>query len=244
MSSYAVRSHAEVDRRRVGGVAALYMAFALLAAIPYFLLIVDYPSAVTAPDKVDLIVGHYPSLYVIYLATYVVFGLALAAVALAVHDRLDAGRGDITTRITTTVGLTWSAALVMSGLVFTYGISTIHDLAATDLAQAVASWQAIEPVALALGSAGGELLGGLWVLLVSVVGSRSGRLPRGLTWLGIVIGLAGLISVIPVLNDATIIFGLLDIVWLSWLGVVLLRSEPTPAPDLPLPADGRITARV
>jgi len=217
-------AHADADNQKPGGVAALYLVFALLVAIPYFLVVVDYPSADTAADKVDLIVSNYASMYVVYLATYVFFGLAVGAVSLTLYDRLRVP-APLTARFVTTIGLTWSVALVASGLIFTYGMTTIHDLAATDYGQAVDAWRAIEPVAMALGGAGGELLGGLWVLSVGVVSLRSGVLPKGLARLGVVIGFIGLISVVPPLHGATVAFGLLEIVWLSWLGGVLLSRR-------------------
>ncbi len=218
----------DTGRLKAGGVAALYLALALLAAIPYFLLVVDYPSASTAAEKVALIVGNYPSMYAMYLVTYVVFGLALGVVALVLYDRL---RGDapFVARVAAAVGLLWSAALVTSGLVTTYGMTTIEALAKTDRAQAALAWQAIEPVALGLGGAGGELLGGLWVLLVSWVVLRGGALSKAFGWFGVVIGVVGLASVVPPLHDAAIVFGLLQIVWFVWLGVALLRTKEAAA---------------
>jgi hypothetical protein len=218
----------DTGRLKAGGVAALYLALALLAAMPYFLLVVDYPSASTAAEKVALIVGNYPSMYAMYLVTYVVFGLALGVVALVLYDRL---RGDapFVARVAAAVGLLWSAALVMSGLVTTYGMTTIEALAKTDRAQAALAWQAIEPVALGLGGAGGELLGGLWVLLVSWVVLRGGALSKAFGWLGVVIGVVGLISVVPTLHDAAIVFGLLQIAWFVWLGLALLRTKEAAA---------------
>jgi hypothetical protein len=218
-----------VTWQKAGGVAALYLALALLAAIPYFLLVVDYPSATTAADKVALIADHYPSMYVVYLATYVLFGIAVGVLALALHDRLRTG-GQVTVRIATLIGLLWSFALVASGMVFTYGMTTIDVLAVSERA---AAWQAIEPVALALGGAGGELLGGLWVLLISVVMLRGTTLPRALGWLGVVIGVVGLTSVVPPLHDAAVAFGLLQIVWFAWLGVILLTTRQLPDDDRP-----------
>jgi hypothetical protein len=160
--------------QKAGGAAALYLALALVAAMPYFLLVVDYPSATTAEDKMALVVDNYASMYAVYLATYVLFGLAVAVLALALHDRL-AGLAPASVRFATAVGLLWSFALVLSGMVFTYGMTTVTDLHETGEAEAVRTWQAIEPVAMALGGAGGELLGGLWVLLLSVVMSRPGE---------------------------------------------------------------------
>ena len=157
--------------------AALYLALALLAAMPYFLLVVDYLGATTAADKVALVVGNYASMYAMYLVTYVFFGIALGVLAFALYDRLQA-RAPATMRVATAIGLLWSVALVTSGMVFNYGMTTIVALAKTDPTQARLAWQAIEPVAQALGGAGGEILGGLWVLLVSVVALRSGALPK------------------------------------------------------------------
>ena len=121
----------------------------------------------------------------------------------------------------------WSFALVASGLIFMYGMTTIEPLVATDQARAVLTWQAVEPVALALGGAGGEILGGLWVLLVSVVVLRDGGLPKALGWLGLAIGVVGITSIVPLLSDATVVFGLLEIAWFAWVGVVLVVRRNT-----------------
>ena len=55
--------------RRAGGFAALYVAVAYLAAIPYFVFLVDYPSATDPEDKVALLVDHHTSLYVMHLTS-------------------------------------------------------------------------------------------------------------------------------------------------------------------------------
>ena len=208
--------------QKAGGAAALYISLALLAAIPYFLLVVDYPGATTGEDKVALIVDHYPSLVAMYMASYVAFGIAVGVVALALWDRLHFSASSAA-RAATGVGALWSVALVASGLVFTYGMTVINELAATDRAQAVATWGAIETVALALGGAGGELLGGLWLLSVGLVILRSGVLPKALGWLGAGIGVVGLASVVPALHEISVAFGLGAIVWFAWLSVMLLR---------------------
>lgn len=211
----------DARRQRAGGVAALYLALAYLAAMPYFLLIVDYPAATTAADRVALVVDNYPSMYAMYVATYMVFGIVLGVLALALHDRLSESGGGLMMRVATGAGLLWAFALVASGMVFTYGMTTVVTLAKTDQAQAVAVWQAIEPVALALGGAGGEFLGGLWLLLVSWLALRSAALPKVLGWLGAAIGAMGLVSVVPPLHDAAYAFGLLQIVWFVWIGILL-----------------------
>ncbi|MDP2233506.1 MAG: hypothetical protein Q8K89_07710, partial [Actinomycetota bacterium] len=118
--------------------------------------------------------------------------------------------------------------LVASGMVFNYGMTTVVTLAKTDIGQARLAWQAIEPIAQGLGGAGGEILGGLWVLLLSWVALRSGALPKVLGWLGVAIGVMGLISTMPPLHEAAYGFGLLQVVWFAWLGVTM-TTKPAAA---------------
>jgi hypothetical protein len=210
-------------QQRAGGVAALYIAAAYLLAMPYFLIVSDYKDLVDPAQKVTSLVANQNSMYVMYLVSYVVVGIVLAALALALWKRL-AGSPSIAA-VSAAVGLIWAGMLVASGLVFNYGAAAVIELHATSPAQAVAAWQAIEPVADALSSGQGELLGGLWVLLVSLAALRTGGLPKALNWLGILVGIAGIASVIPPLLDAVYVFGLLEIVWLIWVGVAMLRTR-------------------
>jgi hypothetical protein len=231
-ATFTSATQADAKRQQTGGVAALYLAVSFLAAMPYFLLVVDYPGASTVADKVDLVVANYPSMYVMYLATYALFGIALGVLALALWERQHAS-APFMMRVATAIGLLWAFTLAASGLILTYGMTTVYDLAATDQAQAVRIWQAVETVALGLGGSGGELLGGLWVLLVSVVALIGRVLGKALGWFGVLTGVVGLTSVVPPLHDAAIAFGLLLIVWFGWLAAVLLTTRPATVADRP-----------
>lgn len=171
--------------------------------------------------------GNHDSMRVMYLITYVVFCLVLAVLASALHARLREGAPTLT-QAATAVGLIWAFVLVASGMIFNAGVAAVVELHGTSPAEAVSAWQAIEPVAQGLGGSGGELLGGLWVLLVSVAALRTGGLPKVLNWLGVAIGAAGVLSVVPALRDLGYGFGLLLIVWFVWLGIVLLRTSSRP----------------
>ncbi len=216
-------THDRLPSQKAGGAAAIYLALAYIAAMPYFLLVVDYQGATTVAEKVAMVVDNYGSMYAMYLVTYVVFGIVLGFLALALHDRLKAD-APVAARAAAAAGLLWAVALVASGMVFNFGMTTVVALAKTDPEGALLTWRAIEPVAQGLGGAGGEILGGLWVLLVSATALRGRTLPRALCVLGLVIGAAGLVSVVPALNPAAYVFGLLQIVWFVWVGVTLLRA--------------------
>jgi len=215
-------------RQKVGGLAALYLALAYIVAMPYFLVFVKDPSAVDPIEKVALLVSNHNSMQAMYLITYVIFGIALAVLALALYARLR-DRAPILMQAATAVGLIWAVMLVASGMIFNAGMAAVVGLHATSPGEAVSAWQAIEPVTEGLGGSGGELLGGLWVLLVSLAALRTRGLPKVLNWLGVAIGAAGVLSVVPALKDVGYVFGLLQIVWFAWLGIVMLRTASRPA---------------
>ena len=110
-------------------------------------------------------------------------------------------------------------------MIFNHGLDTVADLYSKDPAQAASTWLSIETVANGLSSGSGEVLGGLWTLLVSWAALRSGRLPKALNIVGLVVGVIGIISVVPFLHILTGLFGITQIVWFAWLGIVLLRGE-------------------
>jgi len=217
-----------VQQQKVGGFAALYLAAAYLVAMPYFLVFVKYSTVSDPVEKVTMLVGNHDSMRAVYLITYVIFGIVLAVLALTLYARVRAGAPTLTL-VGTVAGLIWAVVLVASGMIFNAGVAAVVDLHATSPAQAVSAWQSIEPVAQGLGGSGGELLGGLWVLLMSVAAIRTAALPKMLSWLGIVIGALGVISVVPALKDVAYGFGLLQIVWFVWLGIVMLRTTIRPA---------------
>jgi hypothetical protein len=216
-----------VRQQKVGGLAALYLAVAYVAAMPYFLLFVKYQGVTDPVEKVVMLVNHHGSMRIMYLVSYVIFGIVLAVLALTLYPRLRAGAPTLAP-VATAVGLIWAFVLVASGMIFNAGMAAVVGLHGTDPAQAVSAWRAIEPVANGLGGSGGELLGGLWVLLVSVAALRTKGLPKLLNWLGVAIGAAGLLSIVPALHDLAYAFGLAQIVWFLGLGIVMLRTTSGP----------------
>ena len=225
MSTDGKRSLGDGARQqKVGGLAALYCAAAYVVAMPFFLLIVKSQGVVDPVEKVALILQNHAGMLAMNLVSYVIFGIVLAVLALALYARLR-DRAPILAQAATAVGLIWAFVLVASGMIYNAGGAAVVRLHGTSPALAVSAWQAIEPVAEGLGGSGGELLGGLWVLLLNVAALRTRGLPRLVSWLGVVIGAAGVLSVVPVLRDLGYAFGLLQIAWFVWMGIVMLRTK-------------------
>jgi hypothetical protein len=216
----------------IGGLAALTEAAIYVPGIVYFLLILDL-ATVTAPlQQVELFAANQTSLYAMYLLIYVVFGVVLVPLVLVLHARLETD-APMLMGATTAFGLIWAGLVIASGMVANLATGVVVDLYRTDPAQATTVWLAVSPVIDGLGG-GNEIVGGIWTLLVSVVALRTRALHRVLNYVGLVVGVAGVLSAIPGLGEVGgAIFGLTQIVWFVGLGILLLRtSRSETAPGL------------
>ena len=211
--------------QKFGGFAALYLAIAYLIGIVLFLVVLDYPSITDPAQKVTLLIEKQMVIFSTNLLMYVFFGVFLIVLSLALYDRLKSGAPAIM-QVATAIGIIWAGSLIASGMVSNAGISPVVALYAKDPAQAALTWQVIESVASGLGNGNGEILGGLLTLLVSLAALRTGGLPKGLNILGLLVGAVGIITILPGLTDLVGVFGLSQIIWFVWLGIVLLRSNP------------------
>jgi hypothetical protein len=213
--------------QKMGGIAALYLALALVVGMVYFLVVVDYVSVVDPAERVALLVANPVAMTIFNQIIYTIWGVVLVVVSLALYHRLKAGSPAMV-QTATVFGLMWAGLLIGSGMVFHVGLGAVVDLYGTDPAQAAMTWLAIESVAAGLGGTN-EIVGGLWVLLVSWAALRGGGLPRALNYWGVLITVAGFLTVVPALEMLAAIFGLGLIVWFAWLAIVMLRNSPSAA---------------
>jgi hypothetical protein len=208
--------------QKMGGIAALYLAVAYLVGIVLFLFVLHYPSIVDPAQKVALLVDKQMIIYSTNLMMYVIFGVFLIVLALALYERLKAGAPAMM-QVATAIGIIWAGSLIASGMVENAGIAPTVALYGKDPAQAALTWQGFETVASGLGFGNGEILGGLLTLLVSWAALRGSKLPKFLNYLGVVLGLVGIVSTVPGLTSLTGIFGMSQIIWFVWLAIIMLR---------------------
>lgn len=212
--------------QKFGGFAALYMALAHLIGLIIFVAVLDYISITDLAQKVAVNVENQAVVFSTNLLMYVFFGFFLIVFALALYSRLKAGAPALM-QVATVIGIIWAGSLIASGMVANAGLTTVVELNATNPTQAALTWQAIEPTIDGLGNANGEILGGLMTLLVSLAALRAHDLPKALNFLGLVVGTVGIISLVPTLTGMLgPVFGLGQIVWFIWMGIVLLHGKP------------------
>ena len=217
-----------IKLRKMGGIAALYLAAAYVVGMVGFLLVVDVSGVVDPVKKVALMMDNQAFLYIMHLIIYVVWAVFLVVLALALYERLKAGSPAIV-QTATVFGMIWATVIIASGMIHNIGMLNVVDLYSKDPAQAAMVWLAIDSVFEGLGGSN-EVLGGIWILLISWAALRTRGLPRVLNYLGVAIGAAGIISVVPALAELFIyIYALGQIVWFVWLGIVMLRGKTSAA---------------
>ena len=152
---------------------------------------------------------------------YVVFGIVLVVLSVALHERLRNTSTGLM-QVATSFGLIWSGLVIASGMVGSVGLETVASLYSQDPAQALSAWIAIGAVQNGLGG-GVEIVGGLWVLLISLAALSSQALSRALAYFGFIVGIAGILTIAPPLAELGAVFGLGQIAWFAWVGMSMLR---------------------
>ncbi|MEM7133703.1 MAG: DUF4386 family protein [Chloroflexota bacterium] len=220
-----------------GGAAALYEALAYIIGFVGFIAVVNVGGIVDPLEKVAAIVANQGVLTGLMLIVYVVWGASLVVLTLALHERLN-GDTSALARTATAFGIIWSMLVIASGMIYNVGMETVASLYTTNPEQAATVWLAIGSVFNGLGG-GVEVVGGIWVILLSVAALRSGNFSRSFNYLGFVVGAAGVVSVVPALSEISAsIFGLTQIVWFAWLGIAMLRQPKSAAQAVVTPAFG------
>lgn len=209
--------------QKVGGWAALGEAATYIAAFVILLALLlpaGYQTGdVDAAESVAFLADHQGLFYVWILIIYLLAGVLLVVLVLALHDRLKAGSAALS-QTAAAFGLIWAGLILASGMIRVVTLGIIGDLFPTDPAQAETVWLALNGVQEGLGGAI-ELPGAIWVLLVSWAALRAGWLPKILNYLGIAIGVVGILTVVPALGELVSVFGIALIVWFIWLGIIM-----------------------
>lgn len=215
--------------QKSGGVAALIGAATNLLAIVMFITLGPKGFGSDNPDQVvAFLAGNQAIMRLWYVIIYLVFGVSLIFLSLALYERLKAGSPALLQAVTT-FGLIWAVLVIVMGTLTINNLSTVVRLYGENPAQAITVWSTLNSVENGLGNNGGEtMVNALWFLLLSWAALQARELPRALNYLGAVTGVAGILSVVfqPAL---AVVYGLGLIIWLAWLGIIMLRKSPVSA---------------
>ncbi|MHB0877217.1 MAG: DUF4386 family protein [Anaerolineae bacterium] len=210
------------ELQKMGGTAALIHSAALVVGMVLGVALV-FPVLDAGPGEyVAFLKDSQPLIYVWNLISYWGSGATLVVMALALYERLKAGSPALALTATA-FGLIWAALIIGSGNLMLRDVGIIADLYGKDRAQAETVWLALDAVETGIVS-GNELVGSLWVLLVCLAALRTGGLTRAAGYLGLGLGVAGILTLVPSLAEAmAMVFGPGMTVWSAWVGIIMLR---------------------
>lgn len=217
--------------QKIGGFAALFEAFAYIVGFSFMLAVLQ--PALQAHSTPVQQLGQILSMSALVkswnVIIYILFGAVLVPLVVALHARLGDG-APFLMQSATAFGLIWSGLVIATGMISNVGLGIIGKMFVDNPSQAALVWQTLNAVQEGLGG-GVELVGGLWVLLVSAAALRLNALPKLLNYVGVVTGVCGILTVLPPLADAGAVFGLGQIVWFAWLGIVMLSKQERQEPS-------------
>ncbi len=207
-----------------GGLAALFEALSYVVGFTAMAVWLDPGDTEgwNTARRLAFVLEREASFQAVNLLIHVGFGLALVLLTTALHQRLHAGN-EALMRVASPFGYIWAGLVIASGMLASVGLSAVASLQVKDATLALSVWQVLTIVQDGLGG-GVEVVGGVWVLLLGIVGLRgSARSPLG--WLGLVVGSCGVLTVIPPLRGLSMLFGLSQTLWFVGIGIALLRSN-------------------
>ena len=210
--------------QRTGGIVAIAEGIIYVFGFALFFTFMNplADEAKSSLEKLMFIIENKTIFQVWILTIYVVFGILLVPLTIAIYENFK--EPSLIGKATPIFGFIWSGLVISSGMIANIGIDAVAKMFVTDQNQALTSWQTIEAIQNGLGG-GVEVVGGLWVLLISITAIQQTVFSRFLNYLGLVVGAAGILTIIPGLKDLGAIFGLLQIVWFIWIGIEMIRNK-------------------
>lgn len=209
--------------QRNGGFAAIGMAFCYICMFIVFGALLSFPDTKDLLEKLHYISEQHLLLAFAYSVGYLLFGCLLIVTVQAMHNLLQRGHSSLL-NTASLFGLFWVFLMMCAGMTALIGMDMIIDLVNDKPDVAIALFYSNNMMVDALGG-GIELVGGLWVLLISIVGLRDQQFSKGLNLLGIWVGVFGVLTILHTIPYLKEIFGLSQIIWFIWLGINLLNTE-------------------
>lgn len=208
--------------QKVGGVVSILLALTYINAFIVYGIILVFPEIMAnSARQVEFLTDNQLLLQVMDLITYVIFGILLVILVSAVYHRIKTS-SPVLSQIASVFGLIWAGFVIASGMIGNIGLNAVVELGSKDPERAMLIWSSIGIVKEGLGG-GNEIVGGIWVLLLSFAFIKKESFPKLFVYLGFIVGLAGILTIYPIDIFAEI-FGISHLFWFILLGILMLRK--------------------
>ena len=216
-----------MSSNQLAGTASMLMALIYVCAFVYFGAMVSFPASNEADVVMAFVTQNVNALWIAYFTIYVVFGVLLAVLVIAIDDILSSSVNQTQNRLLrmgSLFGKIWVCLVIASGMIATIGMSHAVSLTAVSNEEAYRLWGVVSMLVESLGG-GNELVGGVWVLLTSITALKQRMFGNTVNYTGCFVGLAGIATIYPA-EVFTEIFGITQIIWFIAIGVSLIKRSP------------------
>ena len=196
-----------------------------------FFGVIGSPTDNTELARLTHLVHQRDAFFAGYRVIGLVFSLSLLLLNIALKDNIKP-HSELVANYLHGIGSVWATIVIASTFVFLVSLSSLSDSIETNAEQSIVVLQTIDIVVNALGG-GIEILGAIWVFLVSFAGLKYQQNAKLTHMFGLVVAIAGVLTLLsgfsmlekhPLFEVSTAIFGLGQIVWFVLIGVQFLRK--------------------
>ena len=212
-----------ISLRRAGATSALLMAFIYLLGFAIFMSALDPGRTLTPDESIQYLNENRLILLPTMFVLYVLAGINLTVLVQSLAAEVKGGAPWLS-QTALIIGSIWCAMLIIAGFVYLTGMQTVFGLYPESAEQASTLSLMVKTVFESLGG-GNELIGGVWTALISCLLLKVTPDYKVLHYFGIAVGIAGVVSIVPILGNAVMVFGLGQIFWFIGLGVRFLKEE-------------------
>jgi len=203
---------------KLGGISAILLTLIYVIGIVMQATMLN-TGGLTGIDQVFEFAKSNMNLLIVWISLlYIIFGVLLAVLSVSLHDLIAVHSG-FTGRLNMVFGAIWSTLVIASGMIYNTGLMTAVELDSSSL------FQTTQTIHLAIGG-NNEIMGGLWMLSVVYAGMKYGLFSKWINVMGLIAGVAGVLTMVPSLFDALImVFAFGQMIWWIGIGVTLIKRK-------------------
>ncbi len=203
------------------GISAIGEGLIYVIAFIYFGAFLEFPHNGDPAQVVTFLRENQFGFSAITFLMYIAFGCLLSVLVIGIYQQLK-DKCLALMQVATIFGAVWVGLVIASGMISNIGLAAALNSTVESPERALEIWGVISIIVESLGG-GNELIGGLWVFLLSIAAIKAKEFPPQLNYFGVFVGAAGISTIYPAQILAEI-FGVTQIIWFVWLGIAMIRS--------------------
>lgn len=208
--------------QKLGGFCSISLGLIYIIAFIVYGGILAYPKAdATDIERVNFLSDNYVMLSTTNLISYVLFGILLAVLVVSIHQKIKDNLPNLSI-LASVFGVIWVGLVIASGMIANIGLNSVIKIGIEEPQKAISIWRSTGIVSEGLGG-GNEIVGAIWVLLLSIAALKYSFFSKPLNFLGLLVALAGILTILPFVVFKEI-FGISQIVWFVWIGIAMIRK--------------------